>query len=173
MGRAEEFWSRELAGFEEPTPITVGGTGAGAAGGSGTAAGGGTDRENPEASLVLGEETGDALRRLAREHRITLGTVLQTAWGLLLSRYSGQQEVVFGTTMTHRPTELDGIEETLGLFINTLPLRVRLPSDSPFSEACARTQQLQTKVKAFAASPLASVQQWSDVPRVHRCSKAS
>jgi amino acid adenylation domain-containing protein len=154
MSRAEEFWRGELAGFR-PAPLPVAGPVAGPARGD-------TDRENPELSLVLARETGDALRRLAREHRLTLSTVLQTAWGLLLSRYTAQQDAVFGMTMTHRPAELDGIEDTLGLFINTLPLRTRVAPHRPFAESCARVQGAQARLKGFLASPLADVQQWSD-----------
>ncbi|UKY53399.1 amino acid adenylation domain-containing protein [Streptomyces inhibens] len=159
MSRAEEFWRAELAGFR-PAPLAV----AAPEGTDGAPAETGTDtgRENPEVSRVLTRETGDALRRLAREHRLTLGTVLQTAWGLLLSRYTDQQDVVFGMTMTHRPAELDGIEDTLGLFINTLPLRIRTAPHRPFAESCARVQAAQTRMRGFLASPLAEVQQWSD-----------
>ncbi|MER7396114.1 amino acid adenylation domain-containing protein [Streptomyces sp. NPDC000151] len=156
LGPAEEFWRGELAGFR-PAPLAVEAPAQDTDGGQAEAG-----RENPEVSLVLGRETGDALRALAREHRITLSTVLQTAWGLLLSRYTDQPDVVFGMTMTHRPAELDGIEDTLGLFINTLPLRMELAPDRPFAEACAQVQAAQTRVRGHLASPLADVQQWSD-----------
>ncbi|TJZ49607.1 amino acid adenylation domain-containing protein [Streptomyces piniterrae] len=159
MGRAEEFWRDELAGFR-PAPLLV--ADAGTQHTDARQAEADTGRENPEVSLVLGRETGDALRTLAREHRLTLSTVLQTAWGLLLSRYTDQPDVVFGMTQTHRPTELDGIEDTLGLFINTLPLRMELDPDRPFADACAQVQAAQTRLRGFLASPLADVQQWSD-----------
>ncbi|MEU3526553.1 amino acid adenylation domain-containing protein [Streptomyces sp. NPDC038707] len=159
MSRAEEFWRGELAGFR-PAPLPVAEPVAGPAGKDTGRED--TGRENPEVSLVLARETGDALRRLAREHGLTLSTVLQTAWGLLLSRYTAQQDAVFGMTMTHRPAELDGIEDTLGLFINTLPLRTRVDAHRPFAESCARVQGTQARVRGFLASPLADVQQWSD-----------
>ncbi|GAA5609547.1 non-ribosomal peptide synthetase [Streptomyces platensis] len=159
MSRAEEFWRTELAGFR-PAPLAV--TGTEGDDGARAETGADTGRENPEVSLVLARETGEALRRLAREHRLTLGTVLQTAWGLLLSRYTDQQDVVFGMTMTHRPAELDGIEDTLGLFINTLPLRVQPAPHRPFAASCAQVQAAQTRMRGFLSSPLAEVQQWSD-----------
>lgn len=124
-------------------------------------------------SLVLARETGEALRRLAREHRLTLGTVLQAAWGLLLSRYTDQQDVVFGMTMTHRPAELDGIEDTLGLFINTLPLRVRPAPHRPFAASCAQVQGAQTRMREFLSSPWRMCSSGAMPNRVRRCSTAS
>ncbi|WFB10772.1 amino acid adenylation domain-containing protein [Streptomyces sp. LX-29] len=158
MRGTEEFWRAQLAGFR-PAPLAVAAPQHLSERPNGAQ---GDDRENPEVTRTLSRETGDALRRLVREHRLTLSTVLQTAWGLLLSRYTDQSDVVFGMTMTHRPAELDGIEDTLGLFINTLPLRAHLDPHRPFVEACARMQATQTGVRQHLASPLAEVQQWSD-----------
>ncbi|WP_330461224.1 amino acid adenylation domain-containing protein [Streptomyces sp. NBC_00820] len=154
LSRAEGFWRTELAGFR-PAPLAL-------AIPEECREPGSQDRENPEVSRVLPRATADALRRLARDHRLTLSTVLQTAWGLVLSRYTGRRDVVFGMTMTHRPADLDGIEDTLGLFINTLPLRVRVDPDRPFSEACADTRAAQTRVRGHLESALAEVQRWSD-----------
>ena len=72
---------------------------------------------------------GDAERRrsiaAAREQAVTLNTVLQAAWGMLLGRLTGRDDVVFGVTVAGRPAELAGVEQMVGLFINTLPLRMR------------------------------------------------
>ena len=57
---------------------------------------------------------------------MTLNTVMQAAWGMLLGRLSGRDDVVFGVTVAGRPAELAGVEQMVGLFINTLPLRMRL-----------------------------------------------
>ncbi|MET8950235.1 non-ribosomal peptide synthetase [Streptomyces sp. NPDC004393] len=153
MSRAEQFWRTELAGFR-PAPLAL-------AAPEDLQEPRSEDRENPEVSRALPRGTGDALRRLAREHRLTFSTVLQTAWGLVLSRYTGRRDVVLGMTMTHRPADLDGIEDTLGLFINTLPLRVRLDPHRPFVDSCADVQAAQTRVRGHLGSALADVQQWS------------
>ncbi|MFJ4578701.1 amino acid adenylation domain-containing protein [Streptomyces echinatus] len=150
--RTEQFWRTELAGFR-PEPIALPAPERPEPGSG--------ERENPELSRVLDRDTADALKRLARDHRLTLSTVLQTAWALVLSRYTGRPDVVFGMTMTHRPAELDGIEDTLGLFINTLPLRAHLDPQRPFAEACAELQATQTRVRGHLGSALADVQQWS------------
>ena len=74
--------------------------------------------------------TTDALRQFARRNQLTLNTIVQGAWALLLSRYSGEDDVVFGATVSGRPAELPGIESMVGLFINTLPVRVSVPPDA-------------------------------------------
>ena len=75
--------------------------------------------------LSLGGALSAALNRTARELALTLNTVLQTAWGMLLGRLTGRADVVFGVTVAGRPAELAGVEQMVGLFINTLPLRMR------------------------------------------------
>ena len=77
--------------------------------------------------LPLGAALSAALHRTAREQALTLNTLLQAAWGMLLGRLSGRDDVVFGVTVAGRPAELAGVEHMVGLFINTLPLRMRLP----------------------------------------------
>ena len=71
-----------------------------------------------------GPATTAALQSLARAHRLTLNTLFQGAWALMLSRYSGSAEVLFGATGAGRPPAIAGIEAMAGLFITTLPVRV-------------------------------------------------
>ena len=78
-------------------------------------------------SLELSASTTAGLQGLARRHRLTLNTLVQGAWGLLLSRYSGSDDVVFGATVSGRPAELPGVETMVGLFLNTVPVRLRVP----------------------------------------------
>ena len=68
------------------------------------------------------------LRESAARAGLTVNTVLQGAWALLLARYSGSEDVVFGTTVSGRPAELPGVESMIGMFINTVPTRVRIPA---------------------------------------------
>jgi non-ribosomal peptide synthetase component F len=70
------------------------------------------------------------LQSFARQHGLTLYTILQGAWALLLSRYSGEPEVVYGITVAGRPAELAGVETMVGLFINTPPSGYRSPQPS-------------------------------------------
>ena len=91
--------------------------------------------------LSLGAALSAELNRTARERAVTLNTVMQTAWGILLGRLSGRDDVVFGVTVAGRPAELAGVEQMVGLFINTLPLRMALPPQLPLSELLRRTQE--------------------------------
>src|SRR5258708_27250096 len=85
-----------------------------------------------------------ALTRQARTQGLTLNTMIQTAWGILLGRLSGRDDVVFGITVAGRPPEIAGIESMVGLFINTLPLRVRLPSAKPLLAPLRELQDSQS-----------------------------
>lgn len=86
--------------------------------------------EPAQIRVELSERVTARLAARAREHGVTLGTVVQGAWGLLLGGLTGRQDVVFGTTVSGRDTAVDGIESMVGLFINTLPTRFRwAPSD--------------------------------------------
>ncbi|MFG1664159.1 amino acid adenylation domain-containing protein [Streptomyces sp. Y7] len=81
--------------------------------------------------LTLSDELSDALTSLARRHGLTVNTVIQGAWAMLLSRLTGRTDVVFGATVAGRPAELPGVESMVGLFINSVPVRVRLDADQP------------------------------------------
>ncbi|MGW3496801.1 non-ribosomal peptide synthetase [Streptomyces sp. NPDC001020] len=166
LGRAEEYWRKALRGFVEPTPLpgavhapTDGQRPADENGG-----GGGDTRENPEEVLTLSRETTEALTSMARRHHLTLNSVLQTAWAVLLGRHSGRDDVVFGTTVSNRPPQLPGVEHTAGLFINTLPVRVRLAPGESFAAGCARLQREEGERRVHDHSPLMHVQSWSELP---------
>ncbi|MBI0319116.1 non-ribosomal peptide synthetase, partial [Streptomyces javensis] len=115
---ARAAWQRALDGVSEPTTVAA---------------------LDPNAEPVLTHkvlaETGDhlagALRELARAHGVTLNTVLQVAWAQVVGKLTGRGDVVFGAAVAGRPPELAGMADMLGLFINTIPVRVRLrPADS-------------------------------------------
>ncbi|MEU9247399.1 amino acid adenylation domain-containing protein [Streptomyces sp. NPDC048385] len=131
---ALEAWRAELAEVEEPTLV--------APAGSDTSDAVGLDRvhERADADLVRG------LERVARGAGVTLNTVVQLAWGLVLGQLTGRHDVVFGATVAGRPAELPGMEAMLGLFINTLPVRVRL---DPARSVGAALEELQARQSAL------------------------
>src|SRR6187399_869815 len=88
---------------------------------------------------------------------------MQTAWGILLGRLSGRDDVVFGVTVAGRPAELAGVEHMVGLFINTLPLRLRLPPELPLSALLRQTQDSQSRLMAHQHLGLAVIQQAAGV----------
>ena len=104
-----------------------------------------------------------SLNRTAREQALTLNTVMQAAWGILLGRLSGRDDVVFGVTVAGRPAELAGVEHMVGLFINTLPLRMRLPPQLPLSALLRQTQDSQSRLMAHQHLGLAEIQQAAGV----------
>jgi len=147
---AQQYWQSKLAGFSAPTllPIARHSTAA-----------------HPQATTLshqLSADTTSQLEQLGRRLRVTLNTLIQAAWASLLGRYSGTQEVVFGVTTSGRNLPLDGVNQMLGLFINTLPLRARLDQDLP--SLLHELQQQQQQDNHYAYTSLADIQQWSDVP---------
>ncbi|MEW5929568.1 MAG: non-ribosomal peptide synthase/polyketide synthase, partial [Gemmatimonadota bacterium] len=149
--RAERYWREALAGFEAPTALP------------GARAARGGERGHGAAELRLSAERTEALREQARRRGVTLNTVVQGAWALLLARYAGEEDVVFGATVSGRPAELAGAEETVGMFINTLPVRARLRPEAGLGEWLARLQREQAEAREHEHAPLAQVQQWSGV----------
>ncbi|MCB0064414.1 MAG: AMP-binding protein, partial [Caldilineaceae bacterium] len=153
QARAEAFWRRTLRGFTRPTPIEVG-----------------HDRREPArtertqaVTYTLSQGLSRGLTSFAKTHQLTPNTLFQGAWALLLSRYSGDEDVLFGTTVSGRPLTLDGVEEMVGLFINTLPTRVQLsPTEKllPWLQAIHRQQAEQ---ETYAFSSLVDIQSWSEL----------
>lgn len=152
QGAMEAYWRTALKGFYNPTPI----------GNSPTSAG---QPDHVDEILLLSESESDGLRQFARRQRLTLNTLVQAAWALLLSIYSGEPDVVFGATVSGRPPELPGVENMIGLFINTLPVRVVISSDELIVEWLKRIQREQAEARQYGSAPLASIQMWSEVQR--------
>jgi non-ribosomal peptide synthase protein (TIGR01720 family) len=145
--RAEKHWRAVLSDFGEPTPLPWSGVkpDAGAA----------------PARGVLGEDLSPAatatLTALARREHVTLNTIVQGAWALLLARHAGLDDVLFGVTVSGRPPDLPGVETMLGLFINTLPLRVKV-DDAPLVKYLAAVQAQLVELQQLQSSPLYEVQ---------------
>lgn len=156
LTESEVFWRAALKGLDAP-PLFLD-----CAGSSSTAQ---TNMGQVEQRVSLTAATTGALLDFARENQLTMGTILQGAWALLLGRYSGQRDVVFGTVVSGRPPELIGVEEMVGLFINTLPVRVQVPDEQLVSEWLKGLQGQQAAARAYEYSPLMRVQKWSGIGR--------
>ncbi|MEH1125248.1 amino acid adenylation domain-containing protein [Micromonospora sp. CPCC 206061] len=141
---ALDAWRRALDGVDEPTLLARAGVAAAP--------------RPAELRVALPAELTAALAARARERGLTLGTAIQGAWGLLLSRLTGRSDVVFGTTVSGRAAEVDGIESMVGLFINTLPVRVRCRPEQPLSQVLGRLQAGQTDLLDHQHVGLAEVQ---------------
>jgi amino acid adenylation domain-containing protein len=156
MAAAEGFWRQALQGFTTPTPLVIDRTLEGT-----------IDQEERYSVLQtrLSVETTAALIALAQRHHLTLNTLVQGAWALLLSCYSGEKDVVFGITVSGRPPDLAGVENMVGMFVNSLPLRVQVPSDALLLPWLNEIRTLQIEMQQYEYSPLIEVQGWSQVPR--------
>ncbi|MDI5913372.1 non-ribosomal peptide synthetase, partial [Streptomyces sp. 12257] len=111
-----------------------------------------------EVRAALSQEDTSALTEIARGRGVTLNTVVQTAWAIALSKHLGREDIVFGTTVSGRPPELDGVERMVGLFINTLPSRIRLRAAEPLADLVARVQHEQAALTPHQHLGLAEIQ---------------
>jgi phthiocerol/phenolphthiocerol synthesis type-I polyketide synthase E len=155
-GAAEAFWRNALAGFARPTAI-----GADRPAPATPPAPGDHDRRD----VALPADFSALLTDLARRNQITLNNLAQAAWALLLSRVSEENDVVFGVSISSRPAVIPGIDTMVGLFLNALPLRVRLDAERPLSAWLKDLQDRQRELLEHAHTPLAEVQRWNDLPR--------
>jgi amino acid adenylation domain-containing protein/non-ribosomal peptide synthase protein (TIGR01720 family) len=151
---AERFWRDMLGDFTRPTGIS--------ALRRSLAHGAQTAQHSAAASLST-EET-QAVKQCGRHLHVTVNALIQAAWALLLARYSGEDDVVFGMTVEGRPVDLARSREMVGLFINTVPVRVRVPRHARIPEWLNDLQLLQAEARQFEYSPLSRIQQWSGAP---------
>ncbi|MGP0067607.1 MAG: amino acid adenylation domain-containing protein [Isosphaeraceae bacterium] len=155
-GPAEEHWRQSLRGIDAATPFGVDGRSSDRRGTSSEAI--------VECQISLSADVTAAIQALGRSRRLTLSTLIQGAWALLLSRYSGQDDVLFGVTVSGRPPDLAGVESMIGMFINVLPLRARVIEESELVPWLRELQATMVEQRRFEAIPLSRIQTWSEVP---------
>ncbi|MFJ9351606.1 non-ribosomal peptide synthase/polyketide synthase [Streptomyces sp. NPDC101237] len=141
---ARDAWRAALAGIDEPTRLVE------------TPATG--PIEPAQIRVELPERTTARLTARAREHGVTLGTVVQAAWGLLLTGLTGRQDVLFGTTVSGRDAAVPGIESMVGLFINTLPTRLSWTPADTLGAVLERLQREQSALLDHQHLGLAEIQ---------------
>ena len=116
-----------------------------------------------EKVMRLDEGLRRRLEEAAKEAKVTMSTMIEGAWAVVLSRYSSEQKVVVGVTVSGRRGEIEGIEKMVGLMINTLPLRVEVREEQEVGEYLREVQRRQARVMDYEYSPLMKVQGWSEV----------
>ncbi|MBJ9978440.1 amino acid adenylation domain-containing protein [Pseudomonas sp. S75] len=146
---SERFWRERTAELDEPTRLAQ------ALKCDATLAGQG------ECNVVLDALRTERLADFAREQRVTLNTLVQATWLLLLQRYTGQACVAFGATVAGRPAELPGIEEQLGLFINTLPVVASPRPEQHVADWVQQVQALNLALREHEHAPLYEIQRWA------------
>ncbi|MGH3528502.1 MAG: condensation domain-containing protein, partial [Pseudonocardiaceae bacterium] len=151
---AEKYWRGTLAGFEARTPLPY--------------------LQPPAQTYSTGssqwyrrqcsEADTAALAGFAQRHGLTVNALVQGAWALLLSRYSGERDVCFGATVSDRPADLPGVEDITGMFINTLPVRAQVRRDAGVLTWLRELQAAQADSRRFGFVPLTQIQTWSECP---------
>jgi amino acid adenylation domain-containing protein/non-ribosomal peptide synthase protein (TIGR01720 family) len=154
-GRAERFWREELDGFRTPTPLVLGQPEMEGAARPGKIA---------EEEILLPDALSASAAAAAQEAGVTLSTLAQGAWALLLSRYGGESDVVFGYAVSGRPPGLAGSDAMAGMFINVLPSRVRIDPIMPAAEWLRGIQTKTAERDEFSWCGLTEIQGWSSVP---------
>ncbi|MCP5050157.1 MAG: amino acid adenylation domain-containing protein, partial [bacterium] len=111
-----------------------------------------------EYRLHLEEEETSLFSETAALHRVTVNTLFQTLWAILLMRYNNTRDVVFGSVVSGRSAKVEGIENIMGVFINTLPVRIRTNPGQVFKELVKEVQfqSLQSKTRQYL--PLSEIQ---------------
>ena len=156
LSGAEVYWRETLKGFTTPTKLNV----------ELISAGSSVDTKGyGDQQIQLSPPGTAALKTFSWQHHLTLNTVTQGTWALILARYSGEEDIVFGATSSGRPAELDGVESMVGLFINTLPVRVHVTATDSLVPYLAQFQKKLTELRQLEHTPLAQVQKWSETPR--------
>ncbi|MGH9335722.1 MAG: non-ribosomal peptide synthetase, partial [Vicinamibacteria bacterium] len=153
---ARAFWSARLSDVERATSLGIG---------LRPEVPADERRKDGSRAVTLTSEETSSLSQFARAHKLTLSTVVQGAFALVSSRYSGEESVVFGTAVSGRECDLEGVESAVGLLMNTLPLRVKV---EPRAQVVPWLRELQGELAAmrdFEWSPLVEVQRASAVPR--------
>ena len=162
LNEARQWWQQNLQGFERTTPIP-------------------SDRPflrehaGHSGGMVVGDcytrldaRDGAQLRELAQAHQLTINTFAQAAWALVLRRLSGERDVVFGVTVAGRPVDMPEMQRTVGLFINSIALRVKLPADD---QRCSVRQWLSglldsnMQLREYEYLPLVTIQEHSELPK--------
>jgi hypothetical protein len=149
---AEAYWQRTLHGFAAPASI-----------GGDVHARDDDGRAANVATAALSAEETAALQETARERHATLNTFCLAAWALVLARHGGDDDVLFGSVATIRPPELSGAD-IVGLCVNTLPVRVRVPVRGVCAEWLSALQRQYVEALTHGHVPFSRMQQWSEVP---------
>ncbi|MCB1053923.1 MAG: AMP-binding protein, partial [Acidobacteria bacterium] len=151
-------WQRELAGLSEPAVFEYG---------TAESAGAGGDEQWADAAGEVPWSTTAGLSSLGRSQGVTLATLVQGAWAILLARYLNRDEALFGTVVAGRPAEIEDVQAMVGLFINTQPLRAHVPAERGFLDWVRDLQGHLSELRHGEYLALHQIQGWSPLPRGH------
>ncbi|WIW30337.1 non-ribosomal peptide synthetase [Bacillus inaquosorum] len=144
---AAEYWDSYLKNYSTPSPLPRV-----------------SDEEKKEGyhreDLIfsLNKPLTDKMKETAKQHGVTLATLIQAVWGVMLQQYNRTDDVVFGAVVSGRPSEIPGVEQMIGLFINTIPVRIKTHQDETFQELLRRCQKEMLEAEPFTCQPLFDIQ---------------
>ncbi len=125
------FWEQFLCHYEKPVSIPK------------------TKNENAiqdyklnEHVFYLDESTTQNLQQKAREQHVTLNTMMQSIWAYILGTYNDSRDVVFGVVVSGRPPQLEGVEKMVGLFLQSIPMRVQWDASTKFTQLVQQVQRV-------------------------------
>ncbi len=145
-------WDSLVGDLAEVTTVDLpGGTGA-------------KEFERKRIDVPVSTATTDQVAAAARDHRVTVNTMVQAAWAMTLARYSDSDDVTFGVTMSGRPAEVIGIDEMVGMFLATLPMRLQVPADRSLGDWLADIHDQQLDLLTDQHVSLAEVQRRTQLP---------
>ncbi|MEO7327328.1 MAG: condensation domain-containing protein, partial [Minicystis sp.] len=148
------FYRKMLAGFRAPTAFGID-----------RSSFEGAEEGYDDQAIALSPASSESIVAFARDHQLTVNTLVQGAFAILLSGYSGEEDVLFGATVSGRSAPVPGIDRMMGLFINTVPARVRVAREQPLIAWLTALQAEQIEIREYEHAPLVAVQGFSDVPR--------
>jgi amino acid adenylation domain-containing protein len=151
---ASQYWQQALAGPVTPTSAT---------GRQPERSGAATPGGYAAHEIRLTRRSTDSLRSVARDHGITLNTLVLGAWAQLLGRYNGEAAVSFGATLTLRGAGPETFREMVGLLINTVPMRVNLPPEMPLSRWLEALRSQWLAMRAHSWAPLTKIRRWGGI----------
>jgi len=153
FSQAEPFWRQTLQGFNAPTPLNIDRSPARRDGAT----------SYGECATQLSPELTARLKLLCAAHGLTLNTLVQGAWAVVLSRYSGEPDVVFGSIRAGRHSSVPGADAMVGMLINTVPVRAQVTPDQHLIPFLQELRTLWTAMRPYEQVPLSQVQKWSAV----------
>ncbi|MFK8104834.1 MAG: amino acid adenylation domain-containing protein, partial [Saprospiraceae bacterium] len=146
----EQFWQDYLSGFESATLLPFIGESLG------------RNKGGTTKSLAFGydEQLTEKIKRYTQTNQITVNTFIQGVWGFLLSKYTGNTDVIFGVTVSGRPSDLADTEQRIGLFINAIPARMNIETSAPIAATFASLQKGHTTAREYQYTALNDIQRW-------------
>ena len=156
LHKAKQFWKEQLAGISTPPPLGID---------QGLSNKSGNPQAFKESSLALPAELTQTLKIFVKQHRLTLSTLIQGAWAKMLSCYSGESSVLYGLACSGRSNSVASNDSRIGLFINTLPMVVRLDANQAVILWLQEVQAQQLAIQAYDYTPLVEIQAVSNIPK--------